>query len=67
MSKNLETEQFYTCLTLGCWFQVCRGTHLGNLAITAESFQHYPARCCDDDDDDEEEEETEVAGYGVMH
>jgi hypothetical protein len=42
------------------------------LATTAESFQHYPARCCDDDDDDaddddEEEEETEVAGYGVMH
>jgi hypothetical protein len=37
------------------------------LATTAESFQHYPARCCDDDDDDdEEEEETEVAGYGVM-
>jgi hypothetical protein len=41
------------------------------LVTTAESFQHYPARCCDDDDDDddddEEEEETEVAGYGVMH
>jgi hypothetical protein len=40
------------------------------LVTTAESFQHYLARCCDDDDDDddeEEEEETEVAGYGVMH
>ncbi len=40
------------------------------MVTTAESFQHYLARCCDDDDDDddeEEEEETEVAGYGVMH